>query len=188
LFVRLNKKRSKNNKSPKRCLGDLINYNYNCSCYFNWPKQRLETYCFCSVSYYYSYSFFPRSMNLSTADLRNYRTEFHETWWSYRYMFLVDPKVFRFVVKGVKAIICWICAVLWRPFWKWQPVEIVQCRESISTHISNFDDIGQCWIVTPHFYAVFWQPFWKWQTSWKFGKRRMAPLMVTYHYGRLHNR
>jgi hypothetical protein len=24
--------------------------------------------------------------------------------WSYRYMFLVDPKVFRFVVKGVKAI------------------------------------------------------------------------------------
>jgi hypothetical protein len=27
------------------------------------------------------------------ADLRNYRTEFHETWWSYRYMFLVDPKV-----------------------------------------------------------------------------------------------
>jgi hypothetical protein len=43
-------------------------------------------------------------MNLSTADLRNYRTEFQETWWSYRYMFLVDPKVFRFVVKGVKAI------------------------------------------------------------------------------------
>jgi hypothetical protein len=43
-------------------------------------------------------------MNLSTADLRNYSTEFHETWWSYRYMFLVDPKVFRFVVKGVKAI------------------------------------------------------------------------------------
>ena len=41
-------------------------------------------------------------MNLSTADLRNYRTEFHETWWSYRYMFLVGPKVFRFVVKGVK--------------------------------------------------------------------------------------
>jgi hypothetical protein len=43
-------------------------------------------------------------MNLSTADLRNYRAEFHETWWSYRYMFLVDPKVFRFMVKGVKAI------------------------------------------------------------------------------------
>jgi hypothetical protein len=29
-------------------------------------------------------------MNLSTTDLWNYRTEFHETWWSYRYMFLVD--------------------------------------------------------------------------------------------------
>jgi hypothetical protein len=42
-------------------------------------------------------------MNLSTADLRNYWTEFHETWWSYRYMFLVDPKVFSFVVKGSKS-------------------------------------------------------------------------------------
>jgi hypothetical protein len=31
-------------------------------------------------------------MNLSTAGLRNYWTEFHETWWSYRYMFLVGPK------------------------------------------------------------------------------------------------
>jgi hypothetical protein len=42
-----------------------------------------------------------------------------------------------------------------------------------------FDDIGQCWIFTPHLYAVFWQPFWKWQTFWKC---RIAPLMVTYHY------
>jgi hypothetical protein len=69
------------------------------------PKQRLETYCFCSVSYYYYYysPFFPRTMNLSTADLRNYRTEFHETWWSYRYMFLVNPKVFSFMVKGISA-------------------------------------------------------------------------------------
>jgi hypothetical protein len=32
------------------------------------------------------------------------------------------------------------------------------------------------------FYAVFWQPLWKWQTFWKFWKRRIAPLMVTYHY------
>ena len=74
------------------------------------PKQRLETYCFCFVSYYYYYyyysplSFFPWTMNLSTADLRNYWTEFHETLWSYRYMFLVGPKVFSFVVKGVKVI------------------------------------------------------------------------------------
>jgi hypothetical protein len=39
-------------------------------------------------------------MNLSTADLRNYRTEFHDTWWSYRYMFLVDPKVYIICGKG----------------------------------------------------------------------------------------
>jgi hypothetical protein len=31
-------------------------------------------------------SFFPWYMNLSMADLRNYWTEFHETWWSYRYI------------------------------------------------------------------------------------------------------
>jgi hypothetical protein len=42
-------------------------------------------------------------MNLSTADLRNYWREFHETWWGYRYMFLVGPKVFSFVVKGVQS-------------------------------------------------------------------------------------
>jgi hypothetical protein len=28
----------------------------------------------------------------STADLRNYWTEFHETWWSYRYMFQLCVK------------------------------------------------------------------------------------------------
>jgi hypothetical protein len=58
-------------------------------------------------------------MNMSTADLRNYWREFHETWWSYRYMFLVGLKVFNFVVKG-------------------------EFGTSLSTHISNFDDIGQC--------------------------------------------
>jgi hypothetical protein len=36
--------------------------------------------------------------------------------------------------------------------------------------------------LPPICYAVFWQPFWKWQTSRKFLKRRIAPLMVTYHY------
>jgi hypothetical protein len=43
-------------------------------------------------------------MNLSTGDLRNYWTEFHETWWSYRYMILVGPTVFNFVIKVVKVI------------------------------------------------------------------------------------
>jgi hypothetical protein len=32
-----------------------------------------------------------------------------------------------------------------------------QFGTSLSTHISNFDDIGQCWI-----FAVLWWPFWKW--------------------------
>jgi hypothetical protein len=46
-------------------------------------------------------SFFPWTMQLSMEDIRNYWTEFHETWWSYRYMFLVGPKVFSFVVKVI---------------------------------------------------------------------------------------
>ena len=57
--------------------------------------------------------------------------------------------------------------------------------DTIYPHI-KFDDIGQWWIFTTHYYAVFWQPFWKWQTSWKFSKRKIAPLMVTYHYVKLY--
>ena len=45
--------------------------------------------------------------------------------------------------NGVEIGQCWICAVLWRPFWKWRPVEIFQCRESIR-------DI----IIYPH--ITFW--------------------------------
>ena len=78
-------------KSPKQSLGDLLFLLR--FLLLSLPNKVWGTYCFCSVSYYYfyfyyyyyySYSFFLRSMNLSTADLRNYRTEFHETWWSYR--------------------------------------------------------------------------------------------------------
>jgi hypothetical protein len=127
---------------------------------------------------------------------------------------------------------CWIFAVLWWPFWKWRPVEIFQCQESIRDIIiyplikflwyrtmlnfcgivaailkmatgRNFSMSGinsghhylptyQIFMISdnveflqPIFYAVFWQSFWKWQTSRKFWKCRIAPLMVTYHYGRL---
>jgi hypothetical protein len=67
-------------------------------------------------------------MNLSTADLRKYWTEYHETWWSYRYMFLVGPKVFSFVVKGLPTYQIFMIsdnveflppifyAVFWQPF------------------------------------------------------------------------
>jgi hypothetical protein len=44
-------------------------------------------------------------MKVSTADLRNYWTEFHESWWSYRYVFLVGKTVFSFVVKGFKWVV-----------------------------------------------------------------------------------
>jgi hypothetical protein len=37
--------------------------------------------------------------------------------------------------------------------------------------------------LPPIYYALFWQPLWKWQTFWK---RRIAPLIVTYHYVNLY--
>ena len=169
---------------------------------------------------------------------------------------------------------CWIFAVLWRPFWKWRPVEIVQWQESIrdiiiyphikfwwyrtmlnfcsivaailkmatgrnfsmseinlghhylptyqilmisdnveflrycgclfengdryklfnvgnqfgtslSTHISNFDDIGQCWIFTAHFLYRILAVILKMADISKFWKRRIAPLMVTYTLGQI---
>ena len=91
--------------NPPLC--SKLNVMFVCFVLIKSPKQSLGDLLFCSVSYYYYYSlspFFPWTMNLSTADLRNYWTEFHETLWSYRYMFLVGPKVFSFVVKGVKVI------------------------------------------------------------------------------------
>jgi hypothetical protein len=42
---------------------------------------------------------------------------------------------------------------LWRPFWKWRPVEIFRGRESFQDV-----EIEQCWIC-----AVLWWPFWKWR-------------------------
>ena len=43
--------------------------------------------------------------------------------------------------------------VLCQPIWKWRPVEIFQCQESIQDV-----EIEQCWIC-----AVLWWPFWKWR-------------------------
>jgi hypothetical protein len=52
------------------------------------PVKRTWFFCLVSYYYYYYYSpFFLCDMNVSTADLRNYWTEFHETWWSYRYIY-----------------------------------------------------------------------------------------------------
>jgi hypothetical protein len=38
------------------------------------------------------------------------------------------------------------------PFWKWRPVEVFRCRESIQDV-----EIEQCWIC-----VLLWRPFWKW--------------------------
>jgi hypothetical protein len=118
-------------------------------------------------------------------------------WWPFWKWRPVEIFRCRESIQVVEIKQCWICAVLWWPFWKWWPVGIFQCRDiiiyqhikfwwyrtmlnswgivvailkmatttnfsmsgiSLSTHISNFDDIGQCWI-----FAVLWWPFWKWR-------------------------
>ena len=74
---------------------------------------------------------------------------------------------------------CWIFAVLWWPFWKWWPLEIFnvgnQFGTSLSTHISNFDDIIQCWI-----FAVLRWPFWKWRSVEIFQRRESIRDIIIY--------
>jgi hypothetical protein len=76
----------------------------------------------------------------------------------------------------------------WSPFSKWQPQyhknstlsNINQFRTSFSTHISNFDDIGQCWIL-----AVLWWPFWKWQIVEIVQCRESIRDIIIYPHNRL---
>ena len=145
-------------------------------------------------------------------------------WWPFWKWRPVEIFRCRESIQDVEIEQCCICAVLWQPFWKWRPVEIFRCQESIRDIIiyphmkwrwnqtmlnlcgivaailkmatsRNFSMSGHHYLPTYQilmisdnveflpliFYAVFWQPFWKWQTSRKILKRRIAPLMVTYH-------
>ena len=97
-------------KSPKQRLGDLL---FLLRFLLSLPNNVWRLIVFAPfliiiiiiiIILLHLFSFFPWHINLFTADLRNYWSEFHETWWSYRYMFLVGPKVFSFVVKGAKVI------------------------------------------------------------------------------------
>jgi hypothetical protein len=46
----------------------------------------------------------------------------------------------------------------WPPQYRKNSTWSNQFGTSLSTHISNCDDIGQCW-----FFAILWGPFWKWR-------------------------
>jgi hypothetical protein len=64
----------------------------------------------------------------------------------------------------------------WLPFSKWPP------QYHTNSTLFDFSEISyNVEFLLPIFYVVFWQSFWKSQTSWKFGKCRIAPQMVTYH-------
>ena len=52
--------------------------------------------------------------------------------------------------------------VLWRPFWKLRPLEIVRCQESIRD-IIIYPHIKWRWNQTMLNFAVLWRRFWKWR-------------------------
>ena len=65
-------------------------------------------------------------------------------------------------IQDVEIEQCWICAVLWQPFWKWWPVEIFRCQESI-WDIIIYSHMKCHWNRTMlNLCAVLWWPFWKW--------------------------
>jgi hypothetical protein len=63
---------------------------------------------------------------------------------------------------------CWICAVLWWPFWKWWPVEIFRCQESIRDiiiyHMWVDNDVPNWFPTLKNFY---WLPFSKWPPQYR---------------------
>jgi hypothetical protein len=71
--------------------------------------------------------------------------------------------------------------LLWRLFWKWRLVEIFQCRESIRD-IIMYPHIKFWWYRKMlNFYRPYFMPCFG--SHFENGrKRRIAPLMVTYHY------
>jgi hypothetical protein len=60
------------------------------------------------------------------------------------------------------------------PFLKWPP-QYHTNSTSLSTHISNFEDIGQCSI-----FAVLWWPFWKWRLLENFQCRESIHDIIIY--------
>jgi hypothetical protein len=58
---------------------------------------------------------------------------------------------------------CWIFAVLWRPFWKWRPVEIFQCRDIIIySHIKFWWYRTMLNFYHPFLIPYFGTPFHMW--------------------------
>ena len=97
--------------------------------------------------------------------------------------------------NGVEIGQCWICVVLWWPFWKWRPVEIFQCRESIRD-IIIYPHIKFWWYQTMlNFYRPFFIPYFgshfengrhleilKTQNCSSNGDLSLCQILCLYHY------
>jgi hypothetical protein len=82
--------------------------------------------------------------------------------------------------NGVEIEQCWICAVLWWPFWKWRPVEIFQSRESIRD-IIIYPHITFWWYRTMLNFWCIVAAFWK--RRWDDDEVRFVPDQHADLYG-----
>jgi hypothetical protein len=144
-------------------------------------------------------------MNLSTADLRNFMTEFHETLWSYRYMFLVGPSIpdiiiyphIKFWWYRTMLNFCGIVVAILKMgtgrkfsmsdrslFSKWSP------QYRTNSTLSDFNDIsyvGRLWCpeLIPDiekFLPVTILPFWKWRSVEIFQCRESIRDIIIYQH------
>jgi hypothetical protein len=95
---------------------------------FTTKLDQLETYIYNSTKFHHMWvdydvpNWFLTSKNF-------YRSPFSK--WPPQYRTNSTLSDFNHICNSVEIGQCWICAVLWWPFWKWRPIEIFQCRESI---------------------------------------------------------
>jgi hypothetical protein len=82
-------------------------------------------------------------------------------------------------------------AILWWPFWKWRPVEIVQCQDSIR-HIITYPHIKLWWyrtmlnfcgIVVTFLNNFYWSPFSKWPQQYR-KNSTLSDIITIWYVGR----
>jgi hypothetical protein len=83
-------------------------------------------------------------------------------------------------IQDVEIEQCWICEVLWWPFWKWRPLEIFRCRESMRD-IIIYPHIKFLWYRTMlNFYPPFFMPCKGGQSHILRGSKRVGVTIESY--------
>jgi hypothetical protein len=86
---------------------------------------------------------------------------------------------------------CWFFAILWWPFWKWRPVEIFQCQESIRD-IIMYPHMKWRWDMwvdndVPNWFPTlnnfYWSPFSKWPQQYR-KNSTLSDIITIWYVGR----